>query len=174
MVRRSTHRTTCRRGITLIEAVVSLSIITVLLLALSGTVMIATRALPTETELGVTDRNTHDLINLLRTDIAYASAIRYQPSGSSARLTLDIIPTGVMGEGSVILYEYDSSTDTLTRRVDGHDPQILSTRMSRFEIKVTHDSAMVRFLTVRIQVDDTIQRIFEVFAPTPYRPTFTT
>ena len=163
-----------RRGITLIEALISLSVISVLLLALSATVMLATHALPTETELGVADRNAHDIANQLRSDIAYASDINLQPSGTSTRLALTMNPTGAMGEGSVILYEYDAGNTTLTRRVDGRDPQTLSTQMSRYNIQVTQDSAKVRYISIHMQIEGTIQRYFEVFIPTPYRPAFTT
>lgn len=167
-------RHTVRHGITLIEAVISLSVISVLLLALSSTVMLATHALPTENELGVADRNAHDIANQLRADIAYASDIRYEPSGSSAKITLNMVPTGAMGEGSVILYEYDADNKTLTRRVDGRDPQTLSTKMSRYNIQVTQDSAKVQHISIRMQIEGTIQGYFEVFVPTPYRPAYTT
>lgn len=163
-----------RRGITLIEAVISLAVISVLLLMLSATVTLATHALPTETELGIADRNAHDIANQLRSDIAYASNIRYQTLGDSARITLDIIPTGAMGEGAVIVYEYDSANTTLTRRVDTRDPQTLSTRVTLFNAQGLLDSGQIRFAHIRMIIEGTIQQGFDIFVPTPYHPAFTT
>ncbi|MFG0314031.1 MAG: type II secretion system protein J, partial [Phycisphaerales bacterium] len=94
-----------RRGLTLIEAVVSLVIISVLMLGLSSSVMLGVRALPDETELGAADREVQEILNTFRDDVSNASQILNQVSGNNIRLVLTMNSTGAMGEASSITYD---------------------------------------------------------------------
>lgn len=161
---------TARAGITLIESLVSLSIISVLMIGLSGSVMIGAHAIPSENELGVQDRAVHDICNQIRADLKNASKVIYQRSGDTTRLTLSMVPSGAVGEGSTILYEFIGEINMLRRRVDGHPYEMLSNEMDAYRFDGNIDSGRLRYAKMQFQFNNTIQRQFELYALTPHRP----
>lgn len=163
-------RTSNRRGLTLIESVVSLVIISVLVLGLSSSVMLGVRALPTDTELGATDRQVQVLCNMLRDDIASSEKITYQKSGNTVRLNLKMIPTGVTGEHSDIGWEFIGDANMIRRRVDARAYEIVSSTMSDYAITIQSEDSRISHIHAQLQYDDTIQRVFELFIQTPYKP----
>ena len=160
-----------RRGLTLIEAVVSLSIISVLVLGLSSSVMLGVHAIPAETELGVADREVHDLCNMFRSDVEGAYEIAVQVAGNTTRVTLKMTPTGSLGQGTSVLYEFIGDASMIRRRVDARSYSVLTTSMDKYRFTTNSDSGMTRYVKLELQFDDTIQQRFELFIPTPYRPT---
>jgi type II secretory pathway pseudopilin PulG len=163
---------TCtRRGITLIESVLSLSIISVLLLGLSSSVMLGVRALPDETELGATDRAIHAINQQLRTDISNASSVLHQVSGDNTRLTLTMVSTGAAGEPSTIVYDILGSVGWIRRRVDAGIQEYLSYELTDYSVTSTVVDGTMRYIEFRFQFDNSIQQYFQLHIQTPYEPT---
>lgn len=163
-------RGTSRRAITLIESVVSLVVVSVLVLGLSASMMLGVRALPTDAELGAADREVQEICNMIRADIAASSAITFQKSGNTERLNLDMISTGVTGAHSFIGWEFIGDANMIRRRVDARAYDIISTTMSDYAITIESNSSEISHIHVQLEYDDTIQRVFELFVQTPYKP----
>lgn len=159
-----------RRGITLIEVVVSLVIISVLVLGLSSSVMLGTYALPSDTELGNADRAVHNICNLMRSDLSKAKSVQAQTFGSSLRLTIQMNTTGALGQGGTILYELLPDANMIRRRVDARSYEILTTELDGYRIASTAEDSKVRYVHLQLSFDNTIQQKFELYILTPYRP----
>lgn len=159
-----------RRGLTLIESVVSLSIISVLMLGLSTSVMLGARALPTDTELGALDREVQEICNLLRHDLASCTAITYQVSGNTSRLNLDMISTGISGEHTFVGWEFIGDANMIRRRTNVRSYEIISSTLDKFAISVHDTDTKTHYVHVQLQYNDTIQRLFELHVQTPYGP----
>ncbi|MFG0244456.1 MAG: hypothetical protein ACF8MF_00175 [Phycisphaerales bacterium JB052] len=169
MKKHSNKRAT-RPGITLIEAVVSLSIISVLTVGLSSSVLLGAHAIPSESELGASDRAVHDICNMLRSDLLSAQEIDEQVSGNTTRLIIKIVKPDVEGAYGEARYEFIGDAKMIRRRVDGEDYQILCTSMADYKLSFTSDSGLLRFMKLELEIDGTIQQRFESFINTPYRP----
>lgn len=159
-----------RRGLTLIEAVVSLVIISVLMLGLSSSVMLGVRALPDDTELGAADREVLEILNTFRDDISNASQILNQVSGNNTRLVLTMKSTGAVGEATSITYDFLVDANMIRRRTDANAYQILTTQLDDCGLTYESESSEVKYLRAWFQFDHTIQGEFEVFVLTPYKP----
>lgn len=159
-----------RRGLTLIEAVVSLVIISVLMLGLSSSVMLGVRALPDETELGAADREVQEILNTFRDDLSNASQILNQVSGNNTRLILTMNSTGAMGEASSITYDIFVDANMIRRRTDANSYEILTQKLDDCEVTFDSTSGEVNFLRAWFEFGNTIQGEFEVFVVTPYKP----
>lgn len=163
-------RTMNRRGLTLIESVVSLVIISVLVLGLSSSVMLGVRALPTDTELGASDRQVQEFCNMLRDDIASSSTITYQKSGNTVRITMEMIPTGVTGAHTHIGWEFIGDANTIRRRLDARSYEIITTDMDQYRFASERTDSTIHCVHLMFRFDNTIQRYFELFIQTPYGP----
>jgi len=159
-----------RRGMTLIEAVVSLVVVSVLLLGLSSSVMLGVRALPTDTELGATDRQVQEICNMLRDDIAASTAITYQKSGNTVRLSLEMIPTDATGAHTHIGWEFIGDANMIRRRVDARAYEIISTTMTDYDHDIVEVDNIIQHVYLMFHYEDTIQQKFELFIQTPYGP----
>ncbi|MCA9275278.1 MAG: prepilin-type N-terminal cleavage/methylation domain-containing protein [Phycisphaerales bacterium] len=159
-----------RRGLTLIEAVVSLVIISVLVLGLSSSVLLGTYAMPSATDLGVADRQVHDICNLIRSDIANAKSVQSQKTGTSLRLTLSMQAHGALGEGTSVIYELIPDANMIRRRVDARNYETLTTELDGYRIAATADNSQLRYVHLQLSFDSTIQKRFELYILTPYRP----
>ena len=172
----STHRKASRfsrrtrAGITLIESVVSLSVLSVLMLGLSSSVMLAVKALPTDTELGAADREVQEICNQLRDDIAASTAVTYQVSGNTTRLNLEMIPTGITGAHTHIGWEFIGDADIIRRRVDARAYEFISTEMSNYRFAAEYTGSTIQCIHFQFQFDYTTQQYFELFIQTPYGP----
>ena len=159
-----------RRGITLIEAVVSLTIVTVLMLGLSSAVMLGSFAMPSSGELGEADRKVHEIKSRIRDDMQIANSVTVSASGNTTRLTLTLIPTGATGQGSSILYEFIKDAGMIRRRIDSGFYEVLSTSLADYFVVFDTDGGKIRFAQFRLLFNDSIQDRFELFVRTPYRP----
>ncbi|MHA7813214.1 MAG: prepilin-type N-terminal cleavage/methylation domain-containing protein [Phycisphaerales bacterium] len=166
------HTRNRRRGLTLIEAVVSLVIISVLMLGLSSSVMIGVRALPSDTELGAADREVQQIINQLRADVSGASSILCQKAGNSVRLVITMAPTGAVGEPGVVVYDIIGDVNMIRRRTDSNAYVVLTTSMDDYKLKRSTESGNLNYLHLRFEFSSTIQQYFEAFIPTPSKPEF--
>ncbi len=169
-VHTSVSRNPRRRGMTLIEAVVSLVVISVLLLGLSSSVMLGVRALPTDTELGATDRQVQEICNMLRDDIAASTAITYQKSGNTVRLSLEMIPTDATGAHTHIGWEIIGDANMIRRRVDARAYEIISTTMTGYNHDIVAVDGNIQHVYLMFHFKDTIQQNFELYIQTPYGP----
>ncbi len=154
----------------MIEAVVSLTIISVLVLGLSSSVMIGVRAMPTDTELGALDREVQEICNMLRDDLASAKEIDEQISGNTTRLNLKLIDTGITGAHSDIRWEFIGDANMIRRRVDARSYEIISSNLDDYAISVSDTDTQVHYVHVQLQYNESIQRVFELHVQTPYGP----
>jgi len=159
-----------RSGFTLIELSVSLAIMAVLMLGLSGAVMISAHAIPTTTETGIADQQAIDVMNQLRTDLANSSTIMYRSNGLGAKLTLTINPTGATGEPSTVVYGYTVSTKVLERKVDAGPSVTVLTNILSFSFSINQTASVANSAHAMVGVDKTIEAIFEMHALLPYKP----
>ena len=160
-----------RRAITLIESVLSLSVISVLLLGLSSAVMLGAKALPSDAELGATERDIHAACQQLREDIANASAIRHQVSGDNTRLTLTMVSTGATGEPASVVYDFLGGVGWLRRRVDGGAQDYKSYELTNYTITYSETDGTIRYVQINLKFDNSIQQYFQLHIQTPYEPT---
>ena len=170
MINAARRQTTTRSGITLIETVVSLVIISVLVLGLSSSVMLGARAMPSGTELGVADREVQNICNLLRDDISNAIQIQSQKSGSTLRFTLTMQSTGALGQGSQVVYELIPAAKLIRRRVDARSYESLTMIFDDFTIDINKVDSVIHYVHLVLECDATIQKKFELFVITPYGP----
>lgn len=167
--RRTKQRST-QRGFTLVEVTVSLAIVTVLMLGLSGSILVSSYAIPSPSETGTIDMQVHDLKSLLHDDVANASRIVYNKTGETRRLTLTAQSTGTRGEGTTIKYDFIEEANYVRRRVDARPWEILLNGLENAEIVQTLDGSQVRYLHVVLEINDSSQVFFEQFIRTPHKP----
>jgi hypothetical protein len=144
--------------------------ISVLVLGLSSSVMLGVRALPTDTELGASDRQVQEFCNMLRDDIASSSTITYQKSGNTVRITMEMIPTGVTGAHTHIGWEFIGDANTIRRRLDARSYEIITTDMDQYRFASERTDSTIHCVHLMFRFDNTIQRYFELFIQTPYGP----
>ncbi len=163
-------RKNSRPGFTLIEVATSLSIISVLILGLSGAVMISSHAIPSATDTGIADQTTIDVLNQLRADLREATTIRYRTSGGSVEIVLAMKDAGAAGSPAQVNYNYNATDDTLSRKVDVLDGEVVLTGVLAFAMSLTQDGADANNMYFLMYVNDTIQKFYEIHAALPYKP----
>lgn len=159
-----------RRGITLIESVMSLAVVSILLMGLSSSVMLGARAIPTQTEMGVADRGIQQLLGMIREDLGECSEVLYQKSGNTIRLTLTMIPTGATGAHSYVLWEFIGDFDAIRRRVNSDVYQIMTQDMTSYRLSAEQEGGHLRSVHMQFHFEDSIQQYFELHVQTPYAP----
>ena len=160
-----------RRGMTLIESVLSLSVISVLLLGLSSAVMLGARAMPTDTELGGFEQEIHAICQQLRADVSNSTGIMHQVSGDNTRLTLTMASSGATGEPASVVYDFIGSVGWLSRRVDAGTTATLTSDMPSYSILYTEVDGVVRFVQINMRFNNSIQQNFQLHIQTPNEPT---
>ena len=164
------RRNKARAGFTLIEVATSLSIISVLILGLSGAVMISSHAIPSATDTGIADQTTISVLNQLRADLREATTIRYRNAVGDAEIQLDMKDAGAAGSPGRVVYTYTAADDTLARQVDVLDKEIILTGVSVFVVTVSQDGSDANVMYFLLYVSDTIQGFYEIHAALPDKP----
>tara|TARA_R110002096_G_scaffold173781_9_gene348932 strand:+ start:124597 stop:125109 length:513 start_codon:yes stop_codon:yes gene_type:complete len=159
-----------RRAFTLIETVISLSIVSVLFVGLSGAVMIGAHALPTAKDTGLADQSVIDALNMFRTDLRQATDIHYKSDSSGIKLKLDLKENDTTGEYKDVTYCYLSSSKSFTREPDGESEVTLFESISGFSVQFTMDGSDATVVKALIANTNTIQPIYEVHALLPLKP----
>ncbi len=159
-----------RGGFTLVEVVTSLSIMSVLLLGLSGAVMIGSYAIPSVMDTGQMDQRAIDSINQIRSELREAITITHRTGAGGAKLEIQINDTGVLGTPGMITYRYILSSGILTRKVDVQDAETIVSGLDDFFVELTEDGGNASVVYLRMTVDGTIQTTYEMHALLPYRP----
>ena len=158
-------------GFTLIEVVTSLSIITVLMLGLSGAVMIASHAIPTTIDTGLSDQVVIDGLNQLRADLREASSVQIRSSAVETQIRLEMTDAGASGSSAVIIYRYTVSTKIVERETDSQGSYQIMSGVDVFALSLTDDGTDVSVVYLLVLVQSTIQRIYEMHALLPDKPT---
>lgn len=161
-----------RPGFSLIETVISLTIVSVLFLGLSAAVMISAYAIPSGSETGDTDREVIDALNMLRTDLRQAASITQRDGATGTRLTITPKTTKVAGQPTQIRYDYVSADLTLTRTTDNAGDQLLTDNIGGLALSFKQDGSNAISAYLLISVKNTIQPIYEVNAVLPNRPEY--
>ena len=171
--RPAAYRMSRRSGFTLIETVISLSIMSILLLGLSGAVMIASHAIPTATTSGLADQAVVDAVNQFSSDLRQATSIAYRETAAGNQFTLTLKNTGVAGEYATVRYQYVADSDSFTRQVTGRAEGVMFSNVSTFVAQFTTEGSDASVLWITLVADDTIQRIFELHIALPDKPELT-
>jgi len=166
------HRT-CRRkpGFTLIEVVTSLSIMSVLMLGLSGSLMISVAAIPRTDEYAQSDAAVHSAMTMVRDDLRLTTKVVILGSkGSDFTVSLVMGSNGAIGESSAIVYQFNKSAGSLTRKTDSDATVVLISNIKSLDIVPTLDGTNVRVLQIVLEVNGTMQGLFERHFILPNRP----
>jgi len=158
------------RAFTLIETVISLSIMSVLLLGLSGAVMISTHAIPSASDTGIEDQAVIDALNHFRDDLRQATEIDYNSSGSEEKLKLKIKDSGAKGVPAELEYRYITASNSFARKVKGRSEEILLSNISGASFQFTQEASNATIVHVIILATETIQQIFELHVALPEKP----
>lgn len=161
-----------RRAFSLIETVISLSIVSVLFLGLSGAVMVGSNAIPSAEELGTADRAVIDALSLLRRDLRLASSIERRDAVAGTQITITLIDTGVPGQPKQVVYQYVEANKNLTRSADGATEEILIENITYFANTFTEEGSNAIAAFMLISSDATIQPTFEFNAVLPAKPEY--
>lgn len=161
-----------KRAFTLIETIISLSIVSVLFVGLSGAVMIGSFALPTPTDSGIVDRTVIDSLNLFRNDLKQASVIQYRAAASDIEFTLTMKNAGEAGQKNSIVYRYTDSTNSFGRKADSETAVTLFENISGFTMQFITEGTDISVVKGLIVVKGTIQPTFEIHAILPDKPEF--
>lgn len=159
-----------RRAFTLIETVISLSIMSVILLGLGGAVMVGSNAIPTATQTGIEDQQVVDSLNMLRSDLSQAVTIVYQTRTAGKRITLAMKDTGAAGYYAEVQYQYISSSKIFTRQIKGGDEVILFDNIDKAEFLIALEDKDAMVVWILLDISDTIQPIFELHILLPDKP----
>ena len=159
-----------KRAFTLIETVISLSIVSVLFVGLSGAVMIGAHALPTAKDTGLADQAVLNALNMFRTDLRQSSEIRYRSGASGIELVLNLKDSGTKGASDSIAYSYKSSSKSFTRKPLAETEVTLFESISGFSVQFTMDGSDATVVKALIATTNTIQPIYEVHALLPLKP----
>lgn len=120
-----------RRGFTLIELVVSLSVVGILITAIGSTIVVATRSLPTSGGLAETQASTGRALMLIGEDIRLATTATIT-SGRQLDLTLPD-RTGDAASEAIVYSWSGTSGDPLVRSFNGVDNELV-TSLSTFDV----------------------------------------
>jgi prepilin-type N-terminal cleavage/methylation domain-containing protein len=147
-----------RRGLTLLEIILSLVILSVVMLAAQSAIMVAAKAMPTNRSVSETTSRAANVIDQLATDLRYAKTV----STMTERVIEFTVPdrTGD-GQPETIRYEWDGTTGTaLARKINGNDPVVLSPAVHFFRLEydiITTDGG-----TVLVEGPETIIASYDV------------
>lgn len=162
-----------RSGFTLVETVISLSIMSVIFLGLSSALMIASRAVPSATETGQADIQMTDTLNQIRSDLRLAKRIEYRSAAAGQQITFDLNDTGMPGQPTKIVYRYYSDRQVITRETNEVDELVLAEDVSGFKPSATlEDSKFVKVVKFTIASPSTVQYIFEMHVALPNKPEY--
>lgn len=161
-----------RSAFTLIETVISLSIMSVLFLGLSGAVMIGSRAIPSATDTGQNDLVTIDSLNQLRFDLRMASTVDYKSTAFGKQLTLAIVDYNAPGQPTTIRYRYYADTEVLTRQTNEIAEQTLIEGITNFVVSGTQDDSKLTVAKFTIVKPNTIQKAFQMHVTLPHKPEY--
>ncbi len=159
-----------RTGFTLVETVISLSIMSVILLGLSSALMIASRAVPSATETGQADMQMTDMINQLRSDLRLASAISYRSAASGQQIALELNNTGISGQPSTVQYRYYTDRQVITRQTNEVSEQTLLEDISGFSVSTMQEDSLVKVMKLSVTNPNTVQYMFEMHVALPNKP----
>ena len=159
-----------RTAITLIETVISLLIMSILLLGLSGAVMISSKAIPTATQTGIQDQKVIDALNQFRSDLRQATVIGYQSRAAGKELTLTIKDSGAPGNLNEVKYKYIVASKSFFRRVQGRTEETLFDNINAFEVQFATEGSDATVVHVILAAPDTIQNLFELHIALPDKP----
>ncbi|RNC81339.1 MAG: prepilin-type N-terminal cleavage/methylation domain-containing protein [Phycisphaera sp.] len=123
-----------RRGFTLIELVVSLSVVGILITAIGSSIVVATRSLPTSGGLAETQASTGRALMLVGEDIRLATTATIL---SGRRLDLTLSDRTDDAASEAVSYSWSgTSGDPLVRSFNGVDNELVST-ISDFDVSST-------------------------------------
>ncbi|MDF1808463.1 MAG: prepilin-type N-terminal cleavage/methylation domain-containing protein [Phycisphaerales bacterium] len=159
-----------RSGFTLIEMATSLSIISVLMLGLSGAIVVGSYAIPTTTDTGLGDQAVIDTLNKMRSDLQGADQYKFREDASIKQLELKMVSTGAIGEPGKVCYVYTIADNTMTRAVDSEVAETLLSTADNFLITAAVDGNDVVSAHILMSATDTIQRYYESFVTLPFKP----
>lgn len=161
-----------RSAFTLIETVISLTIMSVLLLGLSSAMMIASKAIPTQTDLGRFDQDITDVMNKIRSELRRSSGIAYRSTAGGEQFTLDLKDTGIAGQTLLVRYRYYKDTQTIARMDTNIAETTILEGLDGFTIEFTQEDTSATLAKIVLADLDSIQTMFEYHIALPDKPEF--
>jgi len=168
-----TNRQRHHAAFTLIETIISLSIMSVILLGLSGAVMIGSRAVPSTTETGIEDRQVVDAIGQLKSDIRQATKIEHKSTASGKKLKLWMKDTGTAGMPNEVVYSYTTASKLVERIPKNQTSEILFDNVGLLSIRIDTEDTDATVVWMLIYVTDTVKMYYEVHISLPDKPDLT-
>ena len=168
----TTPRTTRapRRAFTLIEAVIAIAVSAIILSGLSAAILVASRAVPTPSEVGTTDQQVIDTLNRFRSELRLATEIQMEATAAGVQFSLTINAPSVDTAPSSIVYRYKTSDGTLSRKQDSDTEKVYLTGLSDVDANIASDNGRVNAVVIRFKAEGTIQNSFEFIATLPNNP----
>lgn len=161
-----------RPGFSLIETVISLTIVSVLFLGLSAAIMIGSYAIPSGADTGTNDREVIDALNMLRTDLRQAEDIEQRDGASGTQIRITTKSLKAAGQPNKVQYTYLTADNSFTRSTDNSSDQLLTSNIENLVLSFNNDGTNADSAYLLIKVSNTIQPIFELNAVLPDRPEY--
>ncbi len=162
-----------RPAFSLVETVISLTIVSVLFLGLSSAIMIGSYAIPSRDETGTNDREVIDALNMLRTDLRQAEKIEQRDGASGTQIRITPKSLKVAGQPGEVQYTYLTADNTFTRSTDISSDQLLTSNIENLVLSFNNDGSNADSAYLLIKVRNTIHPIFELNTVLPDRPGYT-
>lgn len=168
----TTPRTTRnpRRAFTLIESVIAIAVSAIILSGLSAAILVASRAIPTPSEIGTTDQQVVDTLNRFRSELRLASKIQMKATAAGVQFTLTINAPSVDNAPTTVVYRYISADGTLDRKQDSETERVFLSGLSDVDANVASEDGRARTVTIRFKAAGTVQNSFEFIATLPNNP----
>ncbi len=161
---------TRRSAFTLIETIISISIMSVLFLGLSGAVVIGSKAIPSTKDTGVQDQQVIDAMNRFRDELRQASSIDYRSAAAGVRFVLTMNASKALGAPTTVTYTYTSATGLFSRQADSETAADLMTLITDVESTLLMDDKQIRAIIFRFVAKDSLQLHYETHITLPNKP----
>jgi prepilin-type N-terminal cleavage/methylation domain-containing protein len=167
---RSDSKDIRRPAFTLIETVISLSVMAVLFLGLSGAVVIGSKAIPTTTDTGVKDQEIIDCLNRFRDELRQATTIHYTANASGVIFDLTLKDSGATGAPTSVRYQYHATNDTIARKMDSNVEMVYLTDITDVQTSMLMEDKKIRAIVLRWVAKESLQGNFEAHITLPNKP----
>ncbi len=166
----SVSKHTRRSAFTLIETIISISVMSVLFLGLSGAVVIGSKAIPSSVDTGTHDQQIIDTMNRFRDELRQAATIDYRSAAGGVQFILTLNDSGALGAPTTVTYLYQNANQTLSREADSGTAEDLVTSLTDVESSLLMDDKQIRAIIFRFVADDSLQLHYETHITLPNKP----
>ena len=138
-----------RRGFTLIELVIALSLTSIVAMALMSALLLSLRAIPGDADGGMVASRLDAASEFLLADVSLASTIVVENGGERLRLTIP----DTTGDAAAEDIRYRSNTGVLRRRINGGDWRILADDIASASFSLTTSDGRIGAVNLLIKTN---------------------